>query len=216
MPSWAGNPITLLVFFVVATAILFLLLRRMRLNQRSRWRWVDLSIVLLGGVGLIIVATDAERSIAGIKRDLLRPRVNGAIAPLRIYAEGASLYNCVPGIRTEFSPKEFDQIEIERKIVCDWVQTFRRYLRSIDVEKVPEIDLSDIGGFPDVTFKLLVSERKEFYDDLKKYNSFRKEYIDILQDAESRTARILLAIFAPFLISLAISLSIVKVFYAPR
>ncbi|MGP2656526.1 hypothetical protein ACOJTA_05715 [Malaciobacter sp. WC5094] len=200
----------LFVFFLVLFYFLFI---KWFPLSKINWKRVDYIWLFLATIGIIALISEQRIQTAKywVKLDK-----NYTLTPLRTIDEvflgkSAQSYICSKGIKSKYSPKNFDEIERLSELHCEWFKKVRTFLDSkLKEDDLPNIKIEDL---PIVTFYKAphidnVNEIKKF---INNYNKLKKEYITVQNLTQKSEFEKVLFYLAPFILLIGLALRITKV-----
>ena len=205
-----GYIFLLFISFLLIFNILFIYIFPL---SKIAWKKVDYIWLVLATIGILALFSEVRIHTAAywIKMDK-----NYTLTPLRTIDEiflgkSAQSYICSKGIRTEYSPDNFDEIEKLSELHCKWFKKVRNLLDSkLKDNDLPSIQIKDL---PNVTFNETihinnVNDIKEF---ITKYNHLKEEYLEVKELTKQSSFEKVLFYFAPFILLFGLALRITKV-----
>jgi hypothetical protein len=204
------------IFWAVLFVAFAQVAARLLLRKQSSWdcwRTLEVLALFLGSISFIGVIVQSNQVIQSDRAEALSQKVS--LLGWQLKTVGGLEYYCVPAVRSQLSPSNFDQIEKERQSVCDWSRAFQRYLSSLNLDNAPIIDLSVVGNLPTLTEQILIGDLRRIENALADYSRWRSEVIEARQSARSPGFALALANSAPLLLALAFSITLFRVLFKP-
>lgn len=203
----------ILLFFLFFLVLFYFLFIKWFPLSKINWKRVDYIWLSLATIGIMSLVSEQRIQTAKYWVELDK---NYTLAPLRaidetFLSESTQSYICRKGIRTEFSPENFDEIEKLSELHCEWFKKARVLLDSkLKENDLPNIQIEDL---PIVTFYEApdidnVNEIKKFIND---YNELKKEYKTLQNLTEKSEFERILFYLAPFILLIGLALRITKV-----
>jgi len=166
----------------------------------------------MAAIGVLGVASTVRISVAEKWVESEKKRAAAPIERVVRYFQGPAESNhmCFKFRRTEFSPSDLDQVQLQYDMGCEWFKQVSGDLKGIDTESLPELRYQD---FPEPKFDSpALNESVEwFQSEMAEYSDQRMLYLDTLEKTTKADWEFSLAYFAPFLMCGAIALRIAKV-----
>src|SRR5690348_6934563 len=123
-PRWMGSAKYTVLFGIVLLIFTSIIFWALRPETALFWRWVDISALLLGGVGLIQVVLDARSRVAGWQQEQVMPWLSGNLDTLKLVVNSLVTYSALQGAEPEeFGPNPLAKTGIEsgqRSTVGRW------------------------------------------------------------------------------------------------
>lgn len=178
------------------------------------WKRVDYVWLGVAAIGLIGQSAQVRQHWYANAYDMSGYRVEGTLSSLKHRANfsiGPAI--CRTFTKTEYSPKNFDQIQAEYNFACAEFARMTKEVRSVNEERnIGFLDLLDTSATrKKLTDTILI-------ETLTNLDKAHQEFIDALKersDAKYKTQttnnEFVLIVFSPFLLMLALALRIAKV-----
>lgn len=203
----------ILLFFLFFLVLFYFLFIKWFPLSKITWKKVDYIWLFLATIGILSLISEQRIQTAEYWVELEK---NYTLTPLRtidktFLGESAQSYICSKGIRTEFAPKNFDEIERLSELHCEWFKKVRALLDS----KLKETDLPNIQieDLPIVTFyeALHIDNVNEIKEFINEYNELKNKYITVQNLTKKDESERILFYLAPFILLIGLALRITKV-----
>jgi hypothetical protein len=202
------NFLLLLTCLVVLFHLMFVWPRNI---TKKSWKKVDYIWLGAASIGLISLASDVRVSVANSWVEIERSRAIGILESIDYLAkEPESSYFCMTFVRGDYSPENFDEVQNNYRMACEWRKELSAYFGSINKLDTPIIIFDDLPPvvFDDPTLNEAVVWLK---DRLKEYEDQIKVLSMTEAAARKRSWESELGYYAPFLLCMALALRITKV-----
>ena len=182
------------------------------------WRIVDVSAILLGGVGFFSIVGEASRLIPANTLQYKRMNAAATLSGLKHCAGIFVSLICVKFIRTEISPPTLDLDQRQHDIACPWARNIVKSIEDLDSSLLPTITREIIPPLPaGAADNSYLNDRRE--DILKWVDWYidARSSLDKHERSLERSGLEELAIFlGPFLVAAAVGLALFKATYGPQ
>jgi len=176
--------------FLVALIIFHLLLVWPRNISKTKWKYID--YVWLSVAFMTIVTVSSELRIKSTDRamEVAISRVEAMYDVFsRIYVNTPPSYICRKFVRSEYSPDDFEQTQVEYDKACEWFKDFSQYFKvssgkernSVSIYSFRKVDFSDSnledilqGMKKQLSYYNDAVEKREYVEQQKKYTEFEK------------------------------------------
>jgi hypothetical protein len=218
---WAGNTVALLGFFVACIGGGFFFMMPLKGRRHPDWKGVDLAVVLVGTVGLLgltfqsdLTATQLEAPYRKAGKEYLRFWMSRLI-------EQADL-SCVPHPRIAGSPPNNEDIEQDRRLLCEWATAnFKTRAARIvqgedemfDADRWPPFPKLKTGVGAAIPYQ---GDGKWFWDAAHSWDDGLTVIKRASDPAAQNQAYLALIFLSPYILAVAIAVQIVKIFYEKR
>ncbi|MGS4989938.1 hypothetical protein ACVDG9_18390 [Roseibium sp. RP-7] len=126
VPEWMGNGWVLTWFTAVALVVSHL--TAYLLTDRKIRFWLAYSALFLGGAALLTSFHSAVGAVNSAKTELLADRLQRAgVDLIRDIAASKDFLCNFKGMRTPFSPPDFEEIETQRAAACNMFRQIKMY-----------------------------------------------------------------------------------------
>jgi len=200
-----------LLTFAVSWLIAYAVFTRIVPLNKTGWKRTDYLTLGLVVLGLIGAAGDARKMAAGNTMQLLDARrdsqYRGFRYFLKLFAEdGGSV--CWKGVRSEFSPPDFESIEAARAIGCTWFKAAAAEFP----EQVPEgsIDESTLRT-PERAASELRWQFNVVAEEARRFNQLTAEKAAAERLSGVDEEELTLTFLSPFLLAVAVGVRVAKV-----
>lgn len=205
------DSINFLILLGVLVAVFHLMLVWPRNLSKKNWKRIDYIWLGAAAMGVISLAADVRISVANNWLEMEKVRAVGILDSIRYLAqEPESSHFCMTFVKSEYSPKDFDNKQNEYRIGCEWRKELSKKLSVINSEETPPLKYEDL---PPVLFDDPILNETVIWlkDRLNDYKVQLKILSETKSAAEKTGWESTLAYFAPFLICIALALRITKV-----
>ena len=199
------------LFFAMLVIMHFLLIFWKNLDEIT-WKHVDYIWLGAAVLGLIGTSMQSERFISKPYLETFeKPRTEIAYTYLRsLLADHPGI--CMPRVRSEYSPPNFDEILLEQNRLCKRLDMI--------VNRMP---VSFSGSYPSLNktgyepigtrnqYKYHLYFLKDVEDRAEEYRRQQRRYADFVNSTKISDSEALLLILSPLLLSFALALRITKV-----
>lgn len=188
----------------------FLLVRWLKLGKVA-WKRTEYIWLGFAALGLLGAAAEARRFVAQNQLDTATIAANAAYEQLRRHVEfGMGPYFCRRFTRSEYSPRNLDEIQKEFDLACRWYTYLNGQLLPTAMPNFPPFDFDKPNYLATVSDSSLTRYFSEF-DSLGKHYRDAANKVSILKkQAERSHAEGGLIVIAPFLLAVALALRITK------
>ena len=208
MPEWMGNPWYPILLGALVCGVFLWIYRGRDIGNNKTWVRLDLSVVLIGGIAVLLTVFSVQKETANWELEILKPQARGHKVSIDTVLRGVRNYACILGRRSSMTPDNFDEIQAERASVCDWAKlTYEKFLK-IKFSNFPEIDLKK--NYPKVTFLPLIDDRERIAEAAERYQSARANYLGKITDNQGTLYYRLALVFSPYLLCVAFGLALCK------
>jgi hypothetical protein len=118
-------------FVIVVLVTVFL---RKRISIRS----LEILIVVTSCIASLSIFIGAYRYINSVQFNDRLPSIIGSAAPMRIYLSSLGSSVCLPGRKSEISPSNFENVEMEKKALCEWYQKIDEIPENRELLELPK------------------------------------------------------------------------------
>jgi hypothetical protein len=200
------------IYLLIALVLIFhFLLVWPRNLSKKNWKYVDYIWLGIATFGLLGAAANIRIAVASNWVQLEKSRAIGILESIDFLARDAESSNfCRKFSKTEYSPKNLDEIQLQYDLACEWRKQLSSYLRLIDKQEIPAISFSD---FPEVKFDMPELNKTVVWlkESLEDYSKQRISLEETKLAASYTQREEGFAYFAPFLLCMALALRIAKV-----
>ena len=126
-----------------------------------------------------------------------------------------SSWACMPSVRSEFSPKDFDEIVSAKKDLCEWKKIALDDFNNISLDTYPTLPKSIEEDYPESARTHFQYDFLELQKGIDRYNSVRDEFYELKSKAKKSIFEILLDLYAPFLLAVATGFTAAKIIREP-
>lgn len=214
MPDWAGDLHALgwatAIFLAVAHVVL--------------WRWrserlhfaANYAAIVIGGFSLISSAFQARAELAGVRYEMVTPRLDASRDRIREALHDTRHLLCdIHYRKSENSPANFDQLVAEQNVGCKAARRLIANSRSW----ITETDASiAVPAYGQEQAKLRFSKEnfETIYSAVARYNEDAKVRQAYARQKRTSGGQIPLAVFGPFLAALAFSIALAALTFKPK
>jgi len=209
-----SNPTWLFALFAVFLAIFHGWLIYWKPIGQVGWKRVDYIWLSVAAVGLVGQSAQVRQHWYSSAYDMYHYRIEGALSSLKMRAD-FSISNAICGmcVKTEYSPKNFDQIESEYQFACG---EFKRITKEVLSPQGPRdvafLDLLDVSPIQSkLTHPVLIETLENLANAHREFIGVLKEKSNAKYKTQTTTNEFVLIAFSPFLLMLALALRITKV-----
>ena len=199
------------VILVLVLTLLFHFLVWPRNLSKANWKRVDYIWVSAGMLGLLSVVADVRISTAKNWVEIERSRAQAIWDSFSyVTAEPESSHFCSQFTRTESSPSDFEYIQEQYNVGCEWLKNLEAYFSTYSGKKLPDLTVQDI---PEIKFNNPVINDSS--DWIKARVSDYERQMSALRATEDlheiKSWERQLKLLAPFLLCGALALRLAKV-----
>lgn len=178
------------------------------------WKRVDYIWLGVAVIGLVGQSAQVRQHWYATTYGISHYRVDGALKELKQRADfsiGAAI--CRPFVKSEYSPKNFDQIQAEYKFACIEFAKITKEVRSAGTNRdVGFLDLLDTSQIRNkLTDSILIETLSDLESAHHRFIDALKERNDAKYKTQTTSGEFVLIIFSPFLFMFALALRIAKV-----
>lgn len=208
----ASNFWIVILLFVVLSAISHLVLINWLKIGKIGWKRIDYIWLAAAALGLLGTTAEVRKFNATNLIESRKISTESAYKSFRSQIEfGTGPAVCGPFIRTEYSPKNFDELQNEYSLACEYNKRILTLIPENISKDYQPIELPAIVIRPQLNDKLITSDFSRVDKYLKDYNESQKE-LQLLLGSQKRTnAEETAVVFGPFLLAFALALRVVKV-----
>lgn len=204
--------LTLSLFFLVSLAVLHVVLIWWLKLGKIGWKYVDYIWLVMALLGLLSAASDARRLIATNLLERQKILTASTYENLRRQIQfGAGPSFCRQFIRSQYSPPNLDETQIEFDRVCEYYKGLLATMPARPLEKFERIELPSAVKRPAVTDKMLLDVFYATEAYIQHYNENQKALEELTALQQRSGLEVDVAMFAPVLIAAALALRITKV-----
>ncbi len=205
------SPLFALLALGVTTGLLHLMFVWPRAQTAAFWKRADyvwLGFAVLGVVG----ATGQARQIfAEGELHTAEARARAAFDFLLQDLQSGPVAVCRQFMRSEWSPKNFDQLVASQARICDWYKRAATKLPDHLDQTFPDVNLPDMGDIraeeDEIGMKILESTNGRLRD----YKSRREQVLTLRQELGRTESELALIALSPLFLIFALALRITKV-----
>jgi hypothetical protein len=204
-PTSIADPVFVFLFFrgcVGISHVLFIFLYKLTTEQ---WRLMDYIWISLTAIGLFATAAQVRNSM---NQRLIPLSVPPLVTDFKILRDLLDTYThafCGPHVRSDLSPPNFDAIEEERKIVCDWLKGVVLTLPDRVEPDFPELTMP---APPNVDEEVTINGIRGAFNS---YNKLRREREALLAATKSNSFEEIIYTLGPLLTSVGLAIRFTKV-----
>jgi len=159
---WPANSLAIFLVFAACVLVFHVLFLFVMPLGKVGWKKTDYAWLIIGVIGLLATTGKLRREIANNYLQQAEGRLTFAYELLKertAYFVGPAI--CREFVRTEFSPKNFDEVQKEFDTVCAFGKTAVGSLPDTMPENPNDLDLSTLKSKrPTITHKGLVDDFK--------------------------------------------------------
>lgn len=206
-----SKPSNVLFLLIGLTILMHLLLVWPRNLSKKGWKYIDYIWLGAGIISILGISANVRKTTASnwIKIEEARLIADGNSFSF-FFVEPKSSHICMKYTKTENSPPDFDETQKEYDKACNWLHEVANILGKIDLNKFPEIKMSD---FPEVNFNypILNITSDGFRRSISEYSKQRQKYFDTKETSLNNGWEDSLIYFFPFLLCFALAIRFAKV-----
>lgn len=209
-----SNPTWLFALFAVFLAVFHGWLVYLKPIGQVGWKRVDYIWLGVAAIGLVGQSAQVRQHWYSSTNEMYQYRVDGALSTLKMRAD-FSIGNAICGtsVKTEYSPKNFDEIQSEYKFACSEFNRLTKDIRSLqgprDVGFLELLDVSPVRS--KLTHPILIETLESLETAHRDFIDTLKEKSNVKYKTQATTNEFVLIAFSPFLLIFALALRITKV-----
>lgn len=201
-----------LLTFLISTFIFHLLFIYIWKFDEKWWKRTDYAWLLIGILGLFPVIQKAKSVLAGADNYMCEGRASGELYTLRlIINSGTGPAFCRSFTRTEWSPKNLDEIQVEYDRACDF---FRYATASIDTNGTlvdPNLILSVMSKRPSSNDTMIKDVYRDIDSIVLRYSNLYALSVASRKEMQTYDFDPFLTVISPFCLAIAFALRLSKV-----
>jgi hypothetical protein len=195
--------ILILIIFTLAFHYFFLNVYKLNKIQLKKLEYIYLSAAFIGLIGY------SSNLRIWLSSNQLYWYKNIAISSFNLLRDDVDTIYCPKFTRSDFSPENFDEIQIETDLVCEWFKKVAGIIPKTG-DDLPEVKFEDLP-FINVKEPILVSSIDRLKKMIYEYNIFREKYYELVKKSSKNSFEVILSFLSPMLICIAIAIRITKV-----
>jgi hypothetical protein len=203
------SPVAMFVIFAICLLAFHLVLVKLWPLGKRGWKKVDYIWLAVAGLGILGTAGAMRRQIATsfAKTAEIRARSSYDFARYQMTSLAGPAV-CLTFTKSDFSPRNLDEIQVEYNRVCEFG---RGVLNKVPSEMPKESGFPDFGKWPEVKDGILKEIFSEIEQAIDRYRVARNNLEALRKDAEYSSLDDNLLFLSPFLFAVALALRITKV-----
>jgi hypothetical protein len=206
---FAGKTLIVFLWFVFALVVAHLVLLRIWIPGPLGLRVIEYIWLGLAALGLIGAAGEVRRVRAPYEIEMAKAHARSALSLLHITT--SSQHHCMKFVRTEHSPRNFDDLVRQQAILCSWITRVDEMLPDSITERTrpDSITLPPLRTTLTNTSMLMVV--REVQDGAQRIRSDLRQLESAIRSRELSGAETTFIILSPILVVVALALRITKV-----
>jgi hypothetical protein len=206
----SATPLYLLALFIFLLVVFHLVLVKWLKLGDVAWKRIDYVWLGAAALGVLASSAQADRFLSNLHlQGVEATRTEFAYRTLRAdLADPPGV--CLPRVRSEYSPPDFDDIVKEQQAICQWAKATAASMP--DIPPMPFPPLEDVG------FKPFPRPAKYEEGVVKRINQFaeayrqqQKRYATFADSLRTSAAEEMFMVLGPLLLAFALALRITKV-----
>lgn len=211
-PDDFSNGWLLLAILISAFAVGLYTLREGKfVSRKKKVEFLSLAIAALGLFGLL---ANNRVFLSDIERDYFKLGASGESSYFDIVLSAS--WACLPMVRSESSPSNFDQLVASKIELCEWQRSARDQFKEIDLATYPPLPAVVVEGYPESARVHFSHDYEELQKGINRYNAVRSEYALVASRTKLSVFEILLQLYAPFLLATAFGFTGAKIYREPK
>jgi hypothetical protein len=200
------NTIFALIIAIIIFHIIFLVFFKL---SKIGWKYVDYIWLSTAILGIFASSIEVRRQVASSQFETAKYLDHFKYGNLRERLQFlCSSAVCRQFKKSEYSPANIDQIQIEYNLVCEHA---RRLLQIIPIEAPDSLDTTLFVKRPVVTDPILKDQYLSLENAITEYNNAHKIFSKIKKFTQKSDIEYTLGLLGPFILAIALALRITKV-----
>jgi hypothetical protein len=205
-----SDGVKVFMMFIVFLVLSHLLVFPFKQSKKT-WKIIDYMWLGIAMLGLFPLASDVRIVTAESWVSAEEARAINSLERFReFYLSPERTHLCMIFVKSEFSPDDFEELQRQRTLSCDWSKAVAKVLLKINPKELPPLEIDD---FPVPTFEeaYFLETVEDVELRVKWYNENRDKALKTITLLSKTEFEKTMFYLSPFLLCLALALRIAKV-----